>query len=110
MTMTTPVSPPVRTEAVSSYRATGGLARLAGCGYCHAGPREPCVTGQNGAGGDHLARLARAERRGLIGADDLDAALAAAGDGMFSGATVIYAGSARQHPTSGIALPAQPAA
>ena len=91
MTMTTPMSTPAEAEAVGIYQAIGGPARLADCVYCHAGPREPCVTGRNGADGDHLARFARAERRGLIGAADLDAALAAAGDGMFSGATVVYA-------------------
>ena len=72
-----------------SRHVTGGPARLVDCGYCHAGPWEPCLTGRNGSVGDHLARFARAESRGLMGTADLDAVLAAAGDGMFSGATVI---------------------
>ena len=110
MNRTTHVNASAEAEAVGSYRATGGLARLADYGYCHAAPWKPCVTGRNDAEGDHLARFARAARRGLIGAADLGAALAIAGDGMFSGATVIHAGPARQLLTSRVATWEHPAA
>ena len=108
--MTTPVSWTAEAQAVGIFPAIGGLTRLADCGYCHARPWQPCVTGRDSADGDHLARFARAARRGLIGAADLDVALGAAGDGMFSGATVVYAGPARQHPTSGVATSGHAAA
>ena len=138
MTMTTPVNPRTRADAVSihpadaagfpqwdlmlprdhaaaaagarSHHTAGGLARLAYCGYCHAGPWDPCRTGRNGASGDHLARFARAERCGLISAADLDVILAAAGDGMFSGATVILDRPAQRYPISGAAVAGLPAA
>ena len=104
MTMTTHVSPPAQVEEVSIYQSIG-LARLVDCGYCHVRPWEPCLTGRNGAVGDHLARFARAERRGLMGAADLDVVLAAVGDGMVSGATVIHDGPALERPRAGQVLP-----
>jgi hypothetical protein len=138
MSMTTPVNPRARAEAVGVYQAgasgfarqvlmlrrdhaaaaasarsihaAGGLARLAHCGYCLAGPWEPCLTSQDGASGYHLARFARAERCGLIGAADLDVILAAAGDGMFSGASVIRDRPAWRYLTSGAATAEYPAA
>src|SRR5579859_1236650 len=138
MTMTTPVNPRPRAEAVTihpadaagfprrdlmlprdhasaaagarSHHTAGRLARLAYCGYCHAGPWEPCRTGRKGASGDHLARFARAERCGLISAADLDVILAAAGDGMFNGATVINDRPAWRYLISGAATAGLPAA
>ena len=46
--------------------------------------------GRDGAEGYHLARFARAERRGLISAADFDAVLATAGDDMFNGAAIVF--------------------
>lgn len=66
------------------------LARIANCGHCWARPQQPCAAGRDGAEGYHLARFARAERRGLISAADFDAVLAAAGDDMFNGAAVVF--------------------
>jgi hypothetical protein len=66
------------------------LARIANCGHCWARPQQPCAAGRDGAEGYHLARFARAERRGLISAADFDAVLATAGDDMFNGAAVVF--------------------
>jgi hypothetical protein len=48
--------------------------RLANCPQCWQRPGRPCTV--SGAPGDHLARWQRAERRGLIGREDLAAAVA----------------------------------
>ena len=48
--------------------------RLANCGQCWAAPGRPCTV--SGPPGDHLARWQRAERRGLIGREDLAAVVA----------------------------------
>jgi hypothetical protein len=66
------------------------LAGIANCGHCWARPQQPCAAGRDGAEGYHLARFARAERRGLISTADFDAVLATAGDGMFNGAAVVF--------------------
>ncbi len=66
------------------------LALLANCGHCWARPHQSCVAERHGAEGYHLARFARAARRGLISAADFDAVLAAAGDGMFNGAAIVF--------------------
>ena len=56
------------------------------CGHCWARPGVPCATGS--PGGVHVARLARAVRRGRI--TDKDLVLALAGiDWVFSGASVV---------------------
>ena len=47
------------------------LVRLANCGHCWQRPGRPCTV--SGAPGDHLARWQRAERRGLVGREDLAA-------------------------------------
>ncbi len=59
------------------------------CGACWAHPHEPCATVP--PGGTHLARIARAVRRGLLDAADMSPALA--GLDVFSGATVIRDGA-----------------
>jgi hypothetical protein len=82
-------SPGTATGPVSLH-AVCELARLANCGYCRAQPRQPCVVGRDGTAGYHLARFARAARRGLISAAGFDVVLAAAGDRMFDGAAVVF--------------------
>ena len=48
--------------------------RLANCPQCWARPGRPCTV--TGPPGDHLARYQRAERRGLIGRENLAAVVA----------------------------------
>ena len=48
--------------------------RLANCPQCWQRPGRPCTV--TGPPGDHLARWQRAERRGLIGREDLAAVVA----------------------------------
>ena len=48
--------------------------RLMNCGHCWQQPGRPCTI--TGPAGDHLARWQRAERRGLIGREDLVAVVA----------------------------------
>lgn len=48
--------------------------RLANCPHCWQRPGLPCTIVS--AAGDHLARWQRAERRGLIGREDLVAVIA----------------------------------
>ena len=76
--------------AARSVHVTCELARLANCGYCWARPQHPCAARRDGTEGYHLARFARAARRGLISAADFDAVLAAAGDRMFNGAAIVF--------------------
>ncbi len=47
-------------------------ALLADCGECWPGPGVPCK-----GGGMHVARLARARRRGLLSAEDMTIVVAA---------------------------------
>jgi len=76
-------------------------ARVADCGHCWArsgqaclvpgpasGPPAPVVSTETGAGGYHLARFARARRRGLITAAEMAAVLQ--GYDVFAGHTVIW--------------------
>jgi hypothetical protein len=88
-----PPAPPAPAAAAAAgpepLHAACELARMTNCGYCWARPQQPCTAGPGGAG-YHLARFARAARRGLITPAGFDAALAAAGDGMYSGATVVF--------------------
>ena len=64
------------------------LARLANCGECWASPHDPCLPGRTP--GFHVARFARAYRRGLISGPDLAAALADAV--AFTNSTVVFDG------------------
>ena len=48
------------------------IAQRTSCGQCWAHPGEPCADAD---GGTHVARLGRANRRGLISGPDLVAAL-----------------------------------
>jgi hypothetical protein len=48
--------------------------RPANCPQCRHRPGRPCAV--TGRAGDHLARWQRAERRGLIGREDLAAVVA----------------------------------
>ena len=75
--------------AARSVHVICELTRLANCGHCWARPHQPCVAGRHGAEGYHLARFARAARRGLLSGADMDLVLAAA-DSVFTGATVVY--------------------
>ena len=61
-------------------------ALRAECGECWPGPGEAC----NCAPGVHLARYARARRKGLLPGPDMCVVLDAAGD-VFEPSTVIYA-------------------
>jgi hypothetical protein len=76
--------------AARSVHVICELARLANCGYCWARPHHPCAVGREGTEGYHLARFARAARRGLISAADFDAVLAVAGDRVVNGAAIVF--------------------
>jgi hypothetical protein len=67
--MTAPAQATVRTLAEIS-----GDARQANCPQCWQRPGVPCTV--SGPPGDHLARYQRAERRGVIGREDLAAVVA----------------------------------
>ena len=60
-----------------------------GAGDCWAEPGRPCSC----APGTHLARYARARRKGLLSGADMSVVLDAAGD-VFEPSTVIYAEAA----------------
>jgi hypothetical protein len=62
--------------------------RMANCGECWKKPGTPCAHGPDGAEGYHVARLARAMRRGLISGKELVAVLQALV--AFDTATVVY--------------------
>jgi hypothetical protein len=62
--------------------------RQANCGHCWKKPGTPCTRGPDGAGGYHVARLARAMRRGLVSGPELVAVLQALV--TFDTATVVY--------------------
>jgi lipoate synthase len=64
------------------------LARLANCGECWAPPQVPCLRGSKGTRGYHVARFARARRRGLISPEDLMAVLDDVE--VFANSTVVY--------------------
>jgi len=67
-------------------------AMLASCGWCWGGWGQPCD-----ADGVHLARFARARRRGLISETDMAAVLGAVApdpEDVFTPGTVILAGAA----------------
>ena len=76
--------------AARSVHVICELARIVNCGRCWARPQQPCVAGRDDTEGYHLARFARAERRGLISAADFDAVLTAAGERMFDGAAIVF--------------------
>ena len=82
------------TTAVRPLHEILAAVRMANCGECWQHPGTPCAQGPDGADGYHVARLARAFRRGLISGTDLVAALQAVL--VFTTATVIWdtAGSA----------------
>jgi len=61
------------------------VAFKANCGHCWAAPGDPCDAP---GGGTHLARYARARRRGILSGPDMCVVLDAAGD-VFEPATVI---------------------
>jgi hypothetical protein len=64
-------------------------ARLVLCGHCDQSPGLPCVTHpENSASGFHLARFARAYRRGLVSEDELTGVFYA--EPIFTSGTVIY--------------------
>ena len=76
-------------------RAFGVIAAdvlRADCGECWVPPHVPCLRGSRGMSGYHVARFARAYRRGLISAADLTAALDDAE--VFGNSTVVYVGKA----------------
>jgi len=73
------VTPRTMTEIIAD-------AQPCDCGCCWARPGVPCDTSP--AGGVHIARLARAVRRGRITDQDLVLALAGI-DWVFSGASVV---------------------
>jgi hypothetical protein len=75
-----------RAEAPRTLSDITADALDANCGHCWAEPGNPCDT----PGGTHLARYARARRRGLISGPDMSVALDAADD-VFEPATVVAA-------------------
>ena len=79
--MTTAVAPRSRHDVCE-------IARMVNCGECWCPPEGPCLRGARGTRGYHVARLARARRRGLLGAGDLMAVLDDVE--VFANSTVIY--------------------
>ena len=67
-------------------------ARQARCGVCWAEPGDPCGDARGDLPGLHLARFARARRKGLISGAEVAAVIGAAGD-VFTSSTVIPAGA-----------------
>jgi hypothetical protein len=70
------------TPVVRSRHESCELARLVNCGECWQVPGQPRTPE-----GDHVARLGRAIRRGLISGDDLIAVLQALD--AFTSATIV---------------------
>jgi hypothetical protein len=56
---------------------------------CWAEPGEPCGDARSDLPGLHLARFARARRKGLLAAADMAAVIEAAGP-VFTDATIIW--------------------
>ncbi len=81
---TTAASPP----AARSLHEICEAARLVNCGHCWAVPGKSCVSGETGASGYHVARLGRAQRRGLVSGPDLIAVLQELV--VFTNDTVVY--------------------
>ena len=76
--------------APRSLHSICDLACLANCGECWSPPQVPCLRASRGTRGFHVARFARAYRRGLLTAADLTAVL---DDAEVSGnSTVVYDG------------------
>jgi len=78
------------TETISQTRSLHDVREQAAgvhCGHCWAAPGESCD-----AAGTHLARLARARRRGLISEAEMAAVLEAAGD-VFTNAAIVRDGA-----------------
>ena len=78
-----------RTAPARSVHVICELTRMANCGHCWAAPQQPCIAGRHGADGYHLARFARAARRGLLSSADMETVLAAAGS-VFTAASIVY--------------------
>ncbi len=83
--------------APAEVRTLAGIiedARRATCGHCWADdPSWACSFSGTGPDGLHLARFARARRRGIISEADMAVVLAAAGD-VFTDARLISGGAA----------------
>ena len=73
MTPIIPDQPPPAGTTRTAVAVTD-LVRLANCPHCWQRPGRPCTVA--GLAGDHLGRWQRAERRGLIGREDLAAVVA----------------------------------
>jgi hypothetical protein len=74
-----------RSPAARSLAAICEAARQANCGECWQVPGVPCSQDPEG---DHVARFARAMRRGLISGAELVAVLQPLGP--FTSATLVY--------------------
>jgi hypothetical protein len=74
-----------RPPAARSLTEVCEAARMANCGQCWQVPGVPCSQDPEG---DHVARFARAMRRGLISGPELIAVLQPFG--TFTGATLVY--------------------
>ena len=88
------LSETVQTQARSLHDICQ-LARMVPCGYCWGDRGEYCGftgTTRQPVDGYHLARFARARRKGLISEADMAAVLAAAGD-VFTPDTMIWDGA-----------------
>jgi hypothetical protein len=80
MANTTTAARPCAARSQDEIRAS---ARLVNCGQCWQVPGEPCTPE-----GDHVARFARAMRRGLLSGPELIAVLQPLG--TFTTATLVY--------------------
>ena len=74
-----------RPSAARSLTEVREAARMANCGECWQVPGVPCSRDPEG---DHVARFARAMRRGLISGPELIAVLQPLN--TFTGATLVY--------------------
>jgi hypothetical protein len=81
---TTVSSPP----AARSLREILGAARMINCAQCWQAPGQPCAHSTAGSHGIHVARLARAFRRGLVSGPELITVLQAVV--CFTLSTVVY--------------------
>jgi len=77
--------------AARSHHAICQSARQVNCGECWAPPHVPCLRGSRGTSGFHVARFARAYRRGLLTGLDLSAVLDHAE--VFCNSIVVYDGN-----------------
>jgi hypothetical protein len=86
------VTIPQAAETPYTTPAPADRARMARCGVCWAEPGQPCSDARGDLPGLHLARHARARRKGLLTSAEVAAVIEAAGP-VFTDATIILDGA-----------------